>query len=116
MVLAVQAHGCRQPLSATITFQLNQPPMKWSHTFEDGDKALLPMLTPAEAPDMKIYLKAELEKNGDKVHFMVLYHLLISLSVSFLQTDWVHDTVSADSERKRSGNTKHVCLSNLAGK
>lgn len=75
MVLALQAHGCRQPLTATVTLQLKQTPMKWSHTFEDGEKAVLPIPTPAGPPNMKIFLMAELEKNGDKVHFKVLDRL-----------------------------------------
>lgn len=67
-VLTVQAYGCRQSVKATVNFESSQGVTKWSHTFEDGEKAALPA-TPA--PNLKILLKVELKKNGSKVHFKV---------------------------------------------
>ena len=73
MVLAVQANKCRQPLTATVTLDSSQLSLKWSHTFEDGEKAALPIPTPAGPADMKVFLKAELENKDGKVHFKVLH-------------------------------------------
>lgn len=74
MILAVQANGCRQPLTATVNLDSSQLSLKWSHTFKDGEKAELPMNTSAGLPDVKVFLQAELEKNGGKVHFKVLHY------------------------------------------
>ena len=72
MVLAVQVHGCQKPLRVTFSLEAHQSPMKWSHTFEDGDK--VPMPTPTgPVNNMEASVKAELEKNGNKVHFKVDY-------------------------------------------
>ena len=48
-------------------------PEKWSHTFEDGDKAALPMAPGASGvpAQMKVFLKVELKKNYDEVNFKV---------------------------------------------
>ncbi|KAL9978961.1 hypothetical protein ACROYT_G016546 [Oculina patagonica] len=90
MVLAVQAHGCRQPLTATVTLQSYRNSMKWSHTFEDGEKAVLPMPTPAGPPDVKVFLQAELEKNGDKIHFkleLLFESQFAAYNTTFLEGD-----------------------------
>lgn len=70
--LTVQAYGCHhQPVKAKVSFESSS--MKWSHTFEDGEKAAMPDgMKPPDVPvDMKILLEVELKKNGSKVHFKV---------------------------------------------
>jgi len=70
MVITVQAYGC-QPLIATVTMQTYQPPMKWSHTFEDGEQTPLPMQVPAGPVNVTLVLQVELKKYGGKINFKV---------------------------------------------
>ncbi|KAL9978962.1 hypothetical protein ACROYT_G016548 [Oculina patagonica] len=90
MVLAVQAYGCREPLRATVSMEtVYQTPMKWSHAFEDGEKAALPIPTPGGA-DIKVFMKAELEKNDDKVHFKLVLFFdgkYVRYNTTFLEGD-----------------------------
>ena len=70
MIMTVQAYGC-QPLIATVTMETFQTPMKWSHTFEDGEQAPLPIQVSAGPVNVKLFLKVELKKVGGKIHFKV---------------------------------------------
>ena len=80
MVLTVQTYGCRQPLQATVNLESYTDKesvtsgMKWSHTFEDGEKAELPIALPDAPANMKVFLKAELKKNGGNIHFKVQHN------------------------------------------
>lgn len=72
MDLTVQAYGCpHQPVEAKVS--LDSSSERWSHTFKDGEKVVLPnAMKPPEAPaELKVFLEAELTKNGSKVHFKV---------------------------------------------
>lgn len=73
MVMTVQAYGCRQPLSATVTMETYQTPMKWSHTFEDGEQAPIPIQLSAGPVNVTLSLKVELKKAGGNIHFKVLW-------------------------------------------
>jgi len=72
MVITVQVYGC-QPLTATVTMETYQSSMKWSHTFEDGEQAPLPMQVPAGTVNVTLFLQAELKKVGGKMHYKVLW-------------------------------------------
>ena len=72
MVMTIQAFGCK-PLIATVSMETFQTPMKWSHTFEDGEQAPLPMQVPAGPVAVKLFLKVELKKAGGIMHFKVLW-------------------------------------------
>jgi len=72
MVMTIQAFGC-QPLIATVAMETFQTPMKWSHTFKDGEQAPLPMQVPAGPVAVKLFLKVELKKAGGIIHFKVLW-------------------------------------------
>jgi len=72
MIITVQAHGC-QNLIATVTMETYQSPMKWSHTFEDGERAPLPMQVPAGTVNVTLFLQVELKKVGGKIHYKVLW-------------------------------------------
>ena len=72
VVWTIQAYGCRrQPVKVKVSLESSS--MKWSHTFQDGEKATMPdSMKPPDVPvDMKILLEVELKKNGGKVHFKV---------------------------------------------
>jgi len=67
-VLTLQINGCSKPLTVTVTYTIesSSPPWEWSHTFEDGEKAALP-LPPGAGGNHEVnpFLKADLkEKNG----------------------------------------------------
>ena len=71
MVMTIQAYGC-QPLIATVTMETFQTPMKWSHTFKNGERAPLPFQVPAGPRNVTLFLKVELQKAGGKMYFKVL--------------------------------------------
>ena len=92
MVMTVQAYGCHQPLRTTVTMETFRTPMKWSHTFKDGEQSPLPIPVPAGPVNVTVFLLVELKKAGGKIHFKVLrktYHyiredLCVLTSISLL--------------------------------
>ena len=68
MVLTVQMNGCNDPLTATVTLESSLTPMKWSHTFEDGEKVGFPV-PPGVASN--IFFKAELKEKNATIQFKV---------------------------------------------
>ena len=71
-VVTLQINGCSKPLTVTVTYTIESslPPIVWSHTFEDGEKAGLPVLP---GVDVKVnpFLKAELKEKNAKIQFKV---------------------------------------------
>ena len=71
-VLTLQINGCSKPLTVTVTYTIesSSPPIVWSHKFEDGEKAGLPVLP---GVDVKVnpFLKAELKEKNAKIQFKV---------------------------------------------
>jgi len=101
MFITVQAYGC-QPLIATVIMQTYQPPMKWSHTFEDGEQTPLPMQVPAGPVNVTLVLQVELKKYGGKINFKLLLSRLFesdiaSYNVTFLKGD-LHSSTCGLSE------------------
>ena len=68
MVLTVQMNGCNDPLTATVTLESSLTPLKWSHTFEDGEKVAFPV-PPGVASDK--FFKAELKEKNARIKFKV---------------------------------------------
>lgn len=77
MVMTVQAYGCRQPLRVTVSMDTYQPPMKWSHTFADGEQAPLPLQVPAGYVNVTLSLQVELKKAGGKINYKVLSETIL---------------------------------------
>lgn len=81
-LMAVQALLCNQSVKANVSLESSS--VKWSHTFKDGEKVVLPdAMKPSDAPaSMKQFLRVELRKHDPYnpymyVHFKVLYALHI---------------------------------------
>ena len=76
MVMTVQAYEC-QTLRATVTMETYQPPMKWLHTFEDGEEAPLPWQVPAGPVNVSLSLQVDLRKTGGKINYEVVWEILL---------------------------------------
>ena len=68
MVLTVQMNGCSEPLTATVTMESS--PLKWSHTFEDGEKVGFPVPS-GVASKVNIFFNAELKEKNGRIKFKV---------------------------------------------
>ena len=83
MVLTVQINQCSGPLSATVTMGSSLTSEKWSHTFENGDKAEPPVPS-GDGVKAHYEWKVELEKTIANIKFKVtkLIHLHVTVLLS----------------------------------
>ena len=87
-VLTLQMNVCSKPLTVTVTYTIesSSPPIVWSHTFEDGEKAGLPV-PPGVGGNGKVnlFLKAELKEKNAKIQFKVTLSLTELLDCNYFQ-------------------------------